>query len=204
MSFQPMNSEPKDLRLEESIEQVLNGDRQAFVHIVEAYQQQIFMYCWRLLNQRQDAEDAVQEIMVKAYQKLETYEPKTSFSSWLYKIAYHHCLNMLRRRRFFHSIAPLLRTDKEQAESAEQEAQKYIIGESMERALRRLTPEERNLLILRVFEEKSFAEIGLILDKTKDSVKKRYSRLIQKIKKWMVDREGDLQWKLNEMTWKKS
>lgn len=204
MNVQPLNPDSKDFRLEESIERVLNGDRQAFVHIVETYQQQIFMYCWRLLNHRQDAEDAVQEIMVKAYQKLETYELKTSFSSWLYKIAYHHCLNMLRRKRFFYSIAPLLREDKEQAASAEQEAQKYIIGESMERALRRLSPEERNLLILRVFEEKSFAEIGLILDKTKDSVKKRYSRLIQKIKKWMVDREGDLQWKLNEMTWKKS
>lgn len=204
MDVQPMTPELKNLHIEESVEQVLNGNRQAFVHIVEVYQQQIFMYCWRLLNQRQDAEDAVQEIMVKAYQKLETYEPKTSFSSWLYKIAYHHCLNMLRRKRFFHRIAPLLRAEKEKAESAEQEAQKYFMSEPMERALRRLSPEERNLLILRIFEEKSFAEIGLILDKTKDTVKKRYSRLIQRLKKWMLDREGEAQWKLNEMTWKKS
>ncbi|VTR46681.1 RNA polymerase sigma factor [Actinobacillus pleuropneumoniae] len=88
--------------------------------------------------------------------------------------------------------------------SAEQEAQKYIISEPMEHALRRLSPDERNLLILRIFEEKSFAEIGQILDKTKETVKKRYSRLIQKLKKWMHNREEEPRWNFNEMTWKKS
>lgn len=204
MSIQPTKPEMKELDIELTIERVLNGDRQAFVHIVEAFQQQIFMYCWRLLNQRQDAEDAVQEIMVKAYRKLEKYKPETSFSAWLYKMAYHHCLNMLRRKRYFQNIVPKLRADKEHAASAEQEAQKYIISEPMERALRRLSPDERNLLILRIFEEKSFAEIGQILDKTKDAVKKRYSRLIQKLKKWMHDREGEPRWNFNEMTWRKS
>lgn len=189
---------------EAAIQRVLQGDQQAFVHIVETYQQQIFMYCWRLLNQRQEAEDAVQDILVKAYQKLDTYKPHTSFSSWLYKIAYHHCLNVQRRIRFFQNILPLLRPEKDLSDSAEKEAEKYIFSEPLDRALRKLSPEERNLLVLRVFEEKSYVEIAQIMDKTSESVKKRYNRTLQKIKKWIIEREGEQHWEFIEVMWKKS
>ncbi|MGM1046144.1 MAG: RNA polymerase sigma factor [Bacillota bacterium] len=189
---------------EAAIQRVLHGDQQAFVHIVENYQQQIFMYCWRLLNQRQEAEDAVQDILVKAYQKLDTYKPHTSFSSWLYKIAYHHCLNVQRRIRFFQNILPLLRPEKDLSDSAEKEAEKYIFSEPLDRALRKLSPEERNLLVLRVFEEKSYVEIAQIMDKTSESVKKRYNRTLQKIKKWIIEREGEQHWEFIEVMWKRS
>lgn len=189
---------------EAAIQRVLQGDQQAFVHIVETYQQRIFMYCWRLLNQRQEAEDAVQDILVKAYQKLDTYKPHTSFSSWLYKIAYHHCLNVQRSSSFFQKILPLLRSDKDQSDSAEDEVEKSIFSEPLDRALRKLSSEERNLLVLRVFEEKSYAEIAQIMNKTAESVKKRYSRTLQKIKKWIIEREGEQHWEFIEVMWKRS
>lgn len=193
-----------DQAVENAIELVLQGNQQAYSLIVDAYQQKIFMYCWRLLDQRQDAEDAVQDILVKAFQKLDTFQQNTSFSAWLYKIAYHHCLNILRRARFFQSILPLLSSDNNVYRSTEEEVEKYIFSEPFECALKRLSSVERNLLVLRIFEEKSYNEIGQIMNKTPESIKKRYNRALQKIKRWIIEREGEQHWNFIEVMWKRS
>ena len=64
-----------------------------------------------MLGNRQEAEDAAQEVLVKAYEKIHLYQQRVSFSSWLYKIAYHHCLNLLRRRQLQRKIMRLFRQE---------------------------------------------------------------------------------------------
>ncbi len=75
------------------------GDRAAFGRLVEAYQAPIYNLTYRMLGNPQEAEDAAQETFLRAYVNLPSYDPARKFSSWLFSIASHHCIDRLRRRR---------------------------------------------------------------------------------------------------------
>ena len=77
-----------------------NGDRLAFNHIVEEYQQPIYNFCYRMLDNANEAEDAAQEVFTRAYFKLDSYAETHKFSTWLFSIASHYCIDRLRKRRF--------------------------------------------------------------------------------------------------------
>lgn len=157
--------------MEHLVVQVQNGYVEQYEGIVEDVQQPMYRYCSRLLGSGAEAEDAVQEILVKAYQNIGKYRPLVSFSSWLYKIAYHHCLAVIRQRQRQSRVMMLLRPQK-YAESPEQRIDRFLFDEPLAVAFARLKAEERNLLVLRIFEELSFAEIAVILGKNQDAVKK--------------------------------
>ena len=75
----------------------LNGEAQAFADLIEPHHRELLAYCYRLLGSLQDAEDLVQEVLLRAWLKLKTFEKRGSFRAWLYKIATNACLNMLAR-----------------------------------------------------------------------------------------------------------
>ncbi|MEC0239285.1 sigma-70 family RNA polymerase sigma factor [Paenibacillus dokdonensis] len=180
-----------DEDIEYWIKRVQAGDVQDYAFIVKKYQRQIFVYCWRLLGSRQEAEDVVQDILVKAFEKIHTYKPSVSFSSWLYKMAYHHCLNLIRRRKLHHKIKSALFLQNLITASAAHEVERQLFSEPLSKALGTLTVEERNLLVLRIFEEKSFGEIGEILNKSEEAVRKKYSRTKIKLKSMMTASEEE-------------
>ncbi|KQO18232.1 RNA polymerase sigma factor [Paenibacillus sp. Leaf72] len=179
--------------LERLISAVQAGETEHYAAIVQAFQQPLYHYCWRMLANRQDAEDAVQDIFVKAYEAIAGYVPKVHFSAWLYRIAYHHCLNLLRRRRLQKQWLRLFRPSEMTAASAEEELDNRLYTPALAAALAALSLEERNLLVLRVFEEKSYAELGVIMGKKPDALKKRMSRIKQKIKQ-QLQNKGEEAW----------
>jgi RNA polymerase sigma-70 factor (ECF subfamily) len=180
--------------MEERIALVQAGETHEYAYVVEAYQRQIYVYCCRLLGNEQEAEDAVQDILVKAYESIKQYKPTVNFSSWIYKIAYHYCLNVLRRRQLQLKVQWLFKLDTA-AESPEQTFDKQAFSEPLATALSALSPEERSLLILRVFEEKTFAELGDISGKSPDAVKKKIGRIKEKVRKVMKKGEEEERWK---------
>ncbi|MCP1427221.1 RNA polymerase subunit sigma [Paenibacillus amylolyticus] len=174
------------------IKRVQAGETQEYVYIVQKYQKQIFMYCWRLISNKQEAEDAVQDVLVKAYEKIDAYKPEVNFSAWLYKIAYHHCINIIRRKKMQQKWKFRLMAQDQTAISPAEMLDNQLFNEPLSRALEKLNVVERNLLILRVFEEKSFVEIAEILNKSPDAVKKKFARTKIKLKKWMKPKEEEL------------
>lgn len=79
------------------LEAAKSGDQQQFSELVEPYRRQLQVYCYRLLGSLQDAEDAVQETMLRAWRRLDTFEGRASFRAWLYRIATNISLDILDR-----------------------------------------------------------------------------------------------------------
>src|SRR5919108_4815810 len=82
------------------IEQTLRGDRASFGQLMHRYAGAVYNLAYRMLGDAQDAEDASQEIFLRAYTRLASFDRARRFSTWLLSIASNYCIDRLRRRRF--------------------------------------------------------------------------------------------------------
>ncbi|MGF7030257.1 RNA polymerase sigma-70 factor (ECF subfamily) [Paenibacillus mucilaginosus] len=168
------------------LKRVLEGETDAFAVVIRAYQQRIHAYCYWMLGDREESEDAVQEIMFKAYRSLHAYRYDHSFASWLYAIAANHCRSLLRRRHRWSLLMPLL------GNRSEERSAEAVYGSSERNQLERLqglSVKEKEVLILRVFEDRSFEEIGSILGLRPAAARKRFERLRNKLKEQWEQKE---------------
>lgn len=175
------------------VEQARKGDQRAFGKLVQAYQKPVFNLTYRMLGNAQEAEDAAQETFLRAYSSLRQYQPEHKFSTWLFAIANHHCIDRLRKRRVtFVSIEdnPVLENLSGEAPLPERQA---LMGEQsaeMQRLLQELEPEYRLPLILRYWEEYSYEEIAATMEITVAAVKSRLFRARQQVAKLYGEREA--------------
>lgn len=156
-----------------------NGDREAFSHLVEAYQVPVYNLAYRMLGDAWEAEDAAQETFLRAYTRLHTYREDKPFGPWLLAIAAHHCIDRLRRRRIrwlsweelgSQGSPPAgLGNPEEEAIRREEEAEVQAL-------LATLTPENRALIVLRYWHGLSCREIASILGLSESAVKTRLHR----------------------------
>ncbi|MBP1994864.1 RNA polymerase sigma factor [Paenibacillus eucommiae] len=179
---------------------VQNGHTSEYVAVVQTYQQSIYRYCLRLLRNQQDAEDAAQDIFIKAFESIRHYKHTVSFSSWLYKIAYRHCLNLLRKRKYQLLLLPRLFKPEAAAESPEQAMDKRLFSPPLMFALTALSPEDRSVLILRIFEERTYEELSEIMGCKPEAAKKRVSRIKEKVRRAMLKWQGEEIWDENNQT----
>jgi len=171
--------EDKDIILE-----VLAGNQNAYADIVRKYQARIRGYCVTALRDGALADDAAQEVFIKAYKYLKQFEGKSSLSTWLYRIAVNHCTDMIRKRarQKTESWDALLERDGEKIEALFSEAEaapEQATDEQTElltKLLSHLPEKSRQMLILREVEGLSYQELAQTLNCTLDSVKARLKR----------------------------
>ena len=155
----------------------LRGEVEAFEPIVARYQRVLFNAAYRLLGDREDARDVAQAALVKAYEKLSSFDPHYRFFSWIYRIVVNEALNTRARRR---PSAPLSRDVPDDGSVFETLASRER-SDSVQSALLRLTAEDREVIVLRHFAELSYAEIGETLGLAEKTVKSRLHEARQRL-----------------------
>lgn len=166
------------------LDQARAGDRKAFGHLVEAYQRPVINLTYRMLGNPEEAADAAQEAFLRAYTRLHQYNPDHKFSTWLFSIANHHCIDRLRKRRV--TMLPI--DESPLAFSLDSDApqpEEYLLtkerSQELQAMLDQLEPEYRTPLILRYWHEYSYQEIADTMEISLAAVKSRLFRARQKL-----------------------
>ena len=150
----------------------------------QLYGRKLFLYVYTLLCDYQEAEDIVQDVFVTAYQKQAGFDGK-NLSAWLYKIAYNRSVDHMRRRKMV-SIQELQEDTLVVEPGGGAGYSPAIIG-----ALRRLTDEDRSVLLGRITESQSYAELAGRLGISEPALRKRYERAKKKLAAYLRESESE-------------
>lgn len=176
------------------IHRILEGNTSCFACLLDKYSHPLFNLIYRIVGNKEDAEELTEDVFMKAFQQLESFEGRGDFSNWLYKIAYNMSITAVRKKK-----VELLAIDDFQLtnassdfldESAEDTAERHQQLEWLEKALGALTVDERALVLLFYKEEKKIEEIASISGLSVSNTKVKLHRIRKKLGE-MVNEERD-------------
>ncbi len=163
------------------LEKARNGNKEAFGKIIEAYQTPVYNLAYRMLSNSGEAEEAAQEAFIRAYTRLDSYNPNHKFSTWLLSITSNYCIDQIRKRRALllsidEPIAPhpALMSDRDAAPESQlvHNQQKDMVQSLLDE----LEPDYREAVILRYWHELSYDEIAEIMETSVSAIKSRLFR----------------------------
>ncbi|KGR76385.1 RNA polymerase sigma factor [Ureibacillus sinduriensis] len=173
------SKENTHLVIKSIVEQVQSGNGQAYTEIIRRFQKKIYIYCYYLLGSKEEAEDATQDIFIKGLENIKSFSYRVSFSAWLYKIAHHHCMDLIKKKhkgnRFWISFK------KNHAKDQFHGREEYRYQDFIHELLEKLSVDERRILLLRAIVEYSFDENASIMELKPATVRKKYERLRKKL-----------------------
>ena len=168
---------------EELIAAARAGDERAFVELTSPHRPALHVHCYRLLGSLHDADDAMQEALLRAWKGIGRYEPRAPVGAWLYRIATNVCLRMLERRARDHAISvdahlepypgPVAPATSEPAACAESDE---AVGLAFIAAMQLLGPKQRVVLVLRDVLDWSAREVAELLDDSEAAVNSALQR----------------------------
>jgi RNA polymerase sigma-70 factor (ECF subfamily) len=160
------------------------GRESAFRELVRRYERPVFSLVFRMVRDRETAEELAQETFIKVLNNIDRYQPQFKFSSWMFKIANNIAIDHLRKRQIetvsmdgsphAASAAEVEATSFDvsiRQESALEELEARELGTQIERAIAELRPEYRSCIMLRHVEGRSYEEIAATLDLPLGTVK---------------------------------
>lgn len=150
-----------------------NGDRVAFATLVTRYQRPIYNAAFRVLGSVEDASEITQIVFLRVVERLEDYDSQYKFFSWIYRIAINESIDLLRRNRREEPLDDGIEPADMAGDGPEQRYQNRQLSERIQRALMRMTVEDRVVLTLRHFSELSYREIAEVLGAEEKTVKSR-------------------------------
>ena len=176
------------------------GRERAFRELVRRYERPVFSLVYRMVRDREAAEDLAQDSFVKVLNHIDRYRPEFKFSSWIFKIANNVAIDFLRKRHIdtvsmdgsphAGSAAEVEASSFEVAshgETALDEMEAREIGTAIERAIARLRPEYRACIMLRHIEGRSYEEIAATLDLPLGTVKTYIHRARNELRTYLQE-----------------
>ncbi len=188
-----MSSMDEDKKL---VERTINGEKEAFEMIIRKYQQPMVNYIGRMVGERELAHDFTQEVFIKTYSALPSYQPEYKFSTWLFKIASNFIIDHWRKKKI-----DTLSIDQRQAAEDERPfpqipdnepsiVRKYEMSElrrRIEKALDKLPTSLRELFVWRHINEFSYEEMAEIKDLPVGTIKNRVFQAKEAIRKHLEE-----------------
>lgn len=178
----------KELSDNDLIEIIRRKDQERYREIVDRYQKKLFVYIYRLIGNREEAEDLLQNVFVKAYKNLNSYDTSRKFSSWIYRIAHNESVNYIKRKSLkkFISWETIVSTkDKLDSSSEEEGADKAWIRKEVSKevneAIGKLPFKYKQVLTLRYYSDQSYEEIAEIIGRPVNTVGTLINRAKKKL-----------------------
>ena len=182
------------------VRRVQSGELDAFEDLVRAHEKTVYNLALRMTGNPEDAEDMAQEAFLKAYRSLPDFRGESKFSVWLYRIVSNVCLDHLRRQSRRPAVS--LTTEDEEGEaqqwdvpdeslSPERLLEQKLTREAVQKGLRQLPEEQRQILLLREIKGLSYEEIGEILELEPGTVKSRIFRARKRLCAFLLQ-EGNI------------
>ncbi len=167
----------------ELVNKFINGDESSFNSLVRKYQKRIYWHARQMLNDHLDADEVTQEVLIVMYKKLNTFNFKSSLYTWIYKIVTTRSLNQLRKRKIKKIFS------FEDADEKELTSKHDIIDdisnrqklEEISKVLEKIPPKQRQIFIMRNFDELSYEEISEITGKSVGGLKANYFHALKKV-----------------------
>lgn len=176
------------------IQRALRGDETAYQELMANYYQRIYALIYQIIKNREETEDLVQDTFMKAFRALPDFNPQYAFSTWLYKIAYNNCIDIIRKRKLkMISLDHPIREDENQSplsseiENEEPSPEETLLfsekQKHIQKAIEKLPEIYREVILLRHQEELSYEQISEILCLPVGTVKARIFRAREILKK---------------------
>ena len=187
----------KEINEEKLIKAAQKGDVGAFEKLISQYEKKIYALCLHLLKDPEEAYDAAQEVCIKIWRQLESFEGQAKFSTWLYRIGTNQCLDLMRKNKKRSKDISLFQKDEEseeewilqgphEKEGGAEAVEKKALQEVIQLGIGELKEDYQVIITLRDIEEHSYEEIAEVLDLSLGTVKSRLARARQSLKKVLV------------------
>jgi RNA polymerase sigma-70 factor, ECF subfamily len=180
------------------IKRAQQGESEAFGPLVQKYQQRVFSLVYHLVRRRDEVEDLAQEIFIKAFRAIRSYNFQSSFVTWLSRIATNHCYDFLRHERasrvsFYWQMGEDSQQELEakaqsQPEDALDHEEQLALKDLVDKLLERAPENDRKILLLKELQDYSVEEIAEILNLKPTTVKVRLhrarKRMLEDLREW--------------------
>jgi RNA polymerase sigma-70 factor (ECF subfamily) len=183
-----------DLRL---INACLDGDPAAFGVLVQRYQGRLFNTVYRLMENAEDAQDVVQEAFLHAYQSLDSFKGDSLFFTWLYRIAVNTAISAKRKRRVVLSIdgsvngeSGLEPIDPSEGTRPGYNMEREEQGLRVRRALARMSPEHRAVLVMKDMEGQKYEDMAEVLQVPIGTIRSRLHRARLELRELLEQEEA--------------
>jgi RNA polymerase sigma-70 factor (ECF subfamily) len=181
-------AQPEELIVRETVDRALHGDGDAWEALYVRLRPRLFAMCLRKLENREDAEDAVSETMLRAVRAANTFRWRNAgFDAWIFRICRNVVIDMLRSR----SRRAVLPPDEERLNVGIVEEGVVLADEhaAVRRALERLPADDRELLELRIIGGLSSEEVAYVLGKRPGAVRTAQSRALARMRTYLAEEE---------------
>ena len=162
-------------------------------NLIEKYSDRLIKYCYTILGNYQDAEDAVQDTFIRIYYKINSISNEEAIVTYMYRIAYSIGIDMLRKRKRQNNLTEKYGKQLHEKEVVYDMSQKDgLISEELHKALMMLKPLDRALLHGIAVEEMAYKELSVVFGKSETVLRKRYERARKKLQSILNESENDI------------
>lgn len=165
------------------VRECLDGDNNAFAVLVRKYERPLFNLALRMVRDREDAMDVTQTVFTKAYEHLDTYNPRHQFFSWAYRIAVNESINFCKKRKIHTEYESGMIAIK--GASPEERVHDDALTEELHEAISALKTDYRMVIVLKHYHDFSYQEMGDILQIPEKTVKSRLFSARQRLREIM-------------------